>query len=69
MNFRQLSVRQVDLPSTFVNVPCVREKFCQLSMRLGKPSANFCQPSVQPGDFLSTSVKFPCIHETFHQFL
>ena len=51
VNFRQLSIRPGDLPSTFVNITCRHLTLSQLPMR--------------PGDLKSTSANFLCGRETF----
>ena len=73
VNFHQLSVRPLNLPSTSinnlcghgpsVNFPCIRGTFCQLSMRLRDHLSTFRMS----GDVLSTSVNFLCVQGTIYQ--
>ena len=56
MKFRQLSLQQLDLPLSSVNLLCT-----------WRPTVNFCQLSMPLSHLLSTSVKFPCIRENFCQ--
>ena len=52
----EISLRQVDLPATSINIPCTWRHF-----------VDFRQLSVWPGDIPSTSVYFPCGQHTFRQ--
>ena len=64
----------------FLNFPCIRRNFRQLSSTLRasegtsstlcasvQPSVNFCQLSVRAGDLPSISISFPFILETLSQ--
>ena len=68
VKFRQNSLWQVDLPSTFVIFLCGRETFHSLPSlfrEAGRPSVNFRHVFLWPGDLPSTSVKFWCNLESF----
>ena len=69
INFRQLSVQKVDLPSSSVNSLFSLENFRQIPSTLcaaERTSLNLCLHSVRSGDLPSTSVNFPCRRETSH---
>ena len=68
----QLSVRPGDLPSTFFNLECGRETYCELPSTFraaGRPCFNFYQHSMLLEGFPSTSLNFPCSPKTFRQSL